>query len=416
MNIENALLCSAITNNERAIILSSELTEKYFTCFEQRQVFNNICNLLKKNEPINTISLISLEKEETKQQIMNFILYIIKETGFINFEQCIRIVKENYNKKILEGHAIDLVKAVKDNNNINEIMDKLYQTYIDISTPVDNTQKKICEYAEIGYKKLFENLNVVKTGIKEIDDKIHGFLGGQLITIAARPRMGKSALALQIANGIGEGCIFYGLEMKAVDNYARMLAKHSGIPVTKIITGNITEYEEEELKKVETKMLSNNLRIVDNVNNIRDIIIDIKNKSIRQNVKCIIIDYLQIIRCSEGFNRDTQIGIITKELKTIAMQYNVPIVILAQLGRDYEKSDRKPILSDLRESGNIENDSDIVMFIHSDDDTNKPVMNVDLIIAKGRNFGTGFIEMVFDKPKFTFKDRISSVNFNNDIY
>ena len=404
MKIQDTLIGSAISQKARAELLCNELTDEHFVTNEQRHIFNAIKSLVDNKKDVNLVSIATELPTNVKQMCIRHLAEISK-APCINFEQVLEQVKRQRYKSILQSHAVDLIAMIRNNTgDIPAVMDNLYQTHVEMSKPPLQGLTSVNKLAELGFRNLFKDMKYVKTGILGVDDIIYGFVGGELVTIAARPGGGKSAMAVQVANYIGGGCLFYSLEMKARDNYARMLSSMTGVSIRQIMARKYTDYEGDALDGAESILKDNKLEFIDTMNNVKDISIDIRNKCLTREIKCVMIDYVQIIRVAGNDPRHIQIGKITKELKQIAMEFNIPIVIMAQLGRGYDKENREPRLSDLRESGDIENDSDKVIFIHLVSENNmieSPPCKV--IIAKNRNGKVGYFDAYFNKSRFVFE-------------
>jgi replicative DNA helicase len=405
-DLENAIISSALINKQRAVQLTTEVSPFSFKSADAREVFSIIKNLLESGHDIDSVSILeTIKTADRKNEIKNFLAMIYKTNPTVNFNQSLQMFKKNYYTEILKNHAVDIVNAVNRKDSVDEIVIKLQETFNELTKPQRETNETVSYFATLGHKKVFELLKVVKTGIKKIDETILGFIGGHLIIIAGRPGDGKSAFALQIAMNIGDKALFYGLEMDGAENYARVLSSLTEIPLNRIITDNLTKEEREYLTAVEEKLKNCHLEFVSDKRQFQEIMNDIRRKAIRKEIDCVFIDYLQLMNNTVGNNRDTQIGDMTRNLKILAKELNIPIVVLSQMSRAIEKRVGEPVLSDLRESGNIEQDANAVIFLYNcDEDKNNKMPRVDVIFAKGRNFGIGKIPMIFNKRAFTFID------------
>ncbi len=398
--LHDAVLYGAVINKEKSLILVNQLEAEHFLTVRQRAVFNSIKKLVESGQEVNTFSIIEEQPTDLKRDVTEYL--VDTKLPVINFDQCIKQIKKQYHKNLLKAGASELVEIIKRNNgDVSEIMEKLYSVHIDMTRTEKESVKAVDKFAEIGYQHLFHDLKYISSGLTGLDDIINGFTGGQLVTIAARPGNGKSALAAQIANKIGTNCLFYSLEMKARDMYARLLSSMTGVEIKYIMSRNVTPIQADKLAEAEKELKNNKLEFIDNKNGLKEIMLDIRNKCLTAEIKCIMIDYVQIIRVAGNEPRHIQIGKITKELKQTAMEFEVPIIIMAQVGRGYEKEERPPRLSDLRESGDIENDSDMVIFIHAKESKNDEPP-VEIIVAKNRNGKTGFFDAIFKKKRFKF--------------
>lgn len=254
----------------------------------------------------------------------------------------------------------------------------------------------------------------LKSGFPDLDKKTAGFHRSDLIILAARPAMGKTALALNFARNVAainkKAVLIFSLEMSKEQLVNRMLSDASGVDSFKLETGNLAD---EDFAKISDamSMLSEEQIFIDDKPSLT--IMEMRTKARRiaheSELGLIIVDYLQLMSGSSKHssdNRVQEISEISRGLKMIARELNVPVIALSQLSRSVESRDnKKPLLSDLRESGSIEQDADIVMFLYREDYYNPETdrQNItDLILAKHRRGGIGDIELYFDKERVRF--------------
>ncbi len=255
----------------------------------------------------------------------------------------------------------------------------------------------------------------LSTGIKDLDARINGLNKSDLLLIAARPAMGKSAFALNIGMNVAKKykstVAIFSLEMSREQMVMRMLASESFVELQKLTTGKLTEEEWSKLCMASAALSQTDIRIDDNPT---VTVADINAKCRRlDNLGLVIIDYLQLMQ-SSGYgrgndNRVVVVGEISRSLKIMAKELNVPVICLSQLSRAVEsRTDKRPILSDLRESGAIEQDADSVMFLYRDEYYNENSEEkgiAECIVAKNRHGETGSIKMQWFGPYQTFSDR-----------
>lgn len=267
----------------------------------------------------------------------------------------------------------------------------------------------------------------VMTGMAVLDRLTGGFQPGELIIVGARPSMGKSAFAGSImANMLSMddldytpfGCI--SLEMDVQDIYRRITSCLTDVPYRKIRMGECSEAEEKVLNEVKAKYIKKRAHVIKapyqaNITMIKSMLIDWKR---RFGIKILFIDYLGLIKAKPDKSREREVSQMTFELKSMAREFGIPIVLLAQLNRETDRrDDKRPILSDLRESGSIEQDADIVMFLHRPekyeyDEAKKQALEgkAELIVAKQRNGDLGIINLLFEKHLTRLSDRFNSFN------
>lgn len=246
----------------------------------------------------------------------------------------------------------------------------------------------------------------VPSGFTELDDKTTGFHPGQMVIIGARPAMGKSTLAVDFARGAairaGKSVLFFSLEMGKEEITQRVLSAESLVELQKIRSGkNLTSDDWARLKRSKKELSESNLFIDDNPNLS---LVDLRTKAMRQantpaGLDLIVVDYLQLMETTKGTNlsREQLISEISRGVKLLAKELELPIIILCQLNRGTEnRSDKVPLASDLRESGSLEQDADMVFLLHRPEayDPNDRPGQADLIIAKQRNGPTGKVVLV----------------------
>jgi replicative DNA helicase len=254
----------------------------------------------------------------------------------------------------------------------------------------------------------------ITTGFTDLDAVLGGLHKSDLIILAARPSMGKTSMALNIIENCGVPAMFFSLEMARNQLVDRMLSGKSGINLTKLVTGKLNGADWIEINNAAEAVSSLPILIDDSPSLHFSEIRRRARIAFKQiGIKLIVVDYLQLMRGNESKNgnRETEVSNISRALKAIAKELNIPVIALAQLNRDLEKrSNKRPELSDLRESGSIEQDADIVMFIYREEvytkaNTPEELKNkAEIIVAKHRNGPTGFAMLSFDKSTTTFRN------------
>jgi len=327
---------------------------------------------------------------------------------------------EAYNPKCIASELVD-----KYEKNLTEITTKLtgdnFFSSKDIySKMVERNAMILKNQGKLGVTSGFSGIDAITSGWQEPD----------LIILAARPSMGKSSLAAQLVSNPaiiqGKSVALFTLEMSTMQFYARMQSQQSGIGVEKILRTGLNEYELSQLNN-SCNGLTNAPIFIDDTSAIS--IFDLRNKCRKlkreKNLGLIVVDYLQLITVPDHKgNREQEIGIISRSLKNLAKELNVPVIALSQLSRAVEsRADKRPMLSDLRESGSIEMDADIVSFLYRpeyygimQDDRGNPTSGMAmLIIAKHRNGPLADIMLSFehDKTKFIDYQRNNMYGRNN---
>ncbi|WP_273477772.1 replicative DNA helicase [Faecalicoccus acidiformans] len=328
-----------------------------------------------------------------------------------------------------------------------KISNESYDASEDIDTILDEAEREIMEVTRQRRGAEFESSQTVinrvmnqlmelrnkkgvtgiRTGYVELDKITNGFQRGDLIILAARPAMGKSALALNFANEVSklnEGAVaVFSLEMPSDSLMKRLLSSESQVPSNKLRDGKLTDAEMSRLNFSGSQLGERNL-FIDDTSSIKVSQIFSKCRKLKNeygSLSLIVIDYLQLITGNRADSRQQEVSDISRNLKILAKELDCPVIALSQLARKVEdRSDHAPQLSDLRESGSIEQDADIVMFIYREDyykkeeeESKDDTSVVDLSLAKHRNGALGHINLVFEKNISRF------TNFSNqseDIY
>ena len=330
-------------------------------------------------------------------------------------------------------------KIVAEKSNLRKLIDRLtdsvnqaYEGADDADTIIANAEKALIDVSEgasrSGFKRIddvlnlnFENLEArsqqtsditgIASGYPALDNMTTGFHEEELIILAARPAVGKTAFALNVAQNIGTKLgltvAIFSLEMGAESLVDRMLAAEGVINSRSIRTGQLTDEEWQKLMIAQSNLARASIYI-DDTPGIRITEIRSRARKLAQetgNLGLVLIDYLQLITGNGRESRQQEVSEISRQLKILAKELKVPVIALSQLSRSIEqRQDKKPMLSDLRESGSIEQDADIVAFLHRDDYYNNeeeeggiPNNTVEVIIEKNRSGARGSVELMFQK-------------------
>ena len=418
IDAEQAILGSMLTDQDAVIDAMEVLKPEDFYREDNKYIYQSIINLYNRGEPIDIITvkaeLTSMQKFEAVGGIEYLATLPDKVPLVANADKYIKIVEE---KSILR----QLIKAA------NEIQSLGYAQNEEIDNIVDQSEKMIFNimqgknqkgytqikdvlvetFAEL--EKLYnqkETVTGVPTGFADLDYKTAGLHNSDLVLIAARPAMGKSAFALNIATyaaiNAKKPVVIFNLEMSKEQLVNRMLCSEAMVDSNKIRTGKI---DEEDWIKLATALgpLSEAPIYIDDTPGISVAEIRAKCRKLKleKNIGLVVIDYLQLIQGNGKRNasREQEISEISRSLKILAKELDVPVIALSQLSRAAEaRQDHRPMLSDLRESGAIEQDADIVMFLYRDDyynpDSEKKNI-AEIILAKHRAGSTGTIELLW---------------------
>ena len=418
IDAEQAVLGSMLTDKDAVNAAIETLKEDAFYREDNRAIYQAIINLYSKSEPIDIITLKDeLESMDKFEQVGGY-EYLAslpdKVPTTANVQKYIKIVEE---KAILRN----LIKTA------NEIIELGYDPAEDVEDIMDNAEKKIFDimqsknqkgYTPIkdvlveSFTKLEElynrkqHITGVPTGFVELDYKTAGLHGSELILVAARPAMGKTAFALNIATNAalrGNAPVaIFSLEMSKDQLVNRILCSEAMVDSNKVRTGKLEEDDWVKLAGAIGPLSESEIYIDDTPGiSVMEIRTKCRKLKMEKNIGLVVIDYLQLVQGSNKRvgSREQEISEISRSLKILAKEINVPVIALSQLSRAVEqRPDHRPMLSDLRESGAIEQDADIVMFLYRDDYYNKESEKKDIaevIIAKQRGGSTGTVELLW---------------------
>lgn len=424
IDAEKSVIASILLDKDAIVKIAEKLKPKYFYDRKHEMIFESILELFDKRSPIDLITLTNQLSVKDQLKQIGGATYLADLVNFvptaINIESYAEIVKENHIRRSLINVASEISElGFSTNEDISDVMDMSEQKLYNLSN--DNVKSDFVGVRESinaafdSIDRLMENkgeLRGVATGFKSLDSKLNGLREANLIIIAARPSVGKSAFMSNIAqyaavkHNVPVG--IFSLEMSSDELTLRMLAAQANVDGFKLTSGQLTE--EEMVKFGEAAgILAEAPIYIDDTPSIS--IMELRTKARRaqmdKNIKMVFVDYLQLMRGVSTKNSDTraqEVAEISWGLKALAKELNIPVIALAQLNRSVEaRADKKPQLSDLRESGSIEQDADVVMFLYRDDDENRA--NVSLSIAKQRNGPTGEIPLYFVGSKTMFRER-----------
>ncbi|MBQ2349652.1 MAG: DnaB-like helicase C-terminal domain-containing protein, partial [Cytophagales bacterium] len=246
------------------------------------------------------------------------------------------------------------------------------------------------------------------TGITDLDDKILGLHNGELTIIGARPGVGKTTFALQIAQKIAERkkkVAILSLEMSDVQLIQKLISKKTGVNSYKMRSGNLVDDDWDKIAEGIGELSDLPIRIITKAFNIQQIEKTIRKLKNKNELDLVVIDYIQLIKNQGNFSsREQQVADISRTLKLLTLELNIPIIALCQLNRNANKTE--PTLADLRESGSIEQDADNVFFLYQEKEQDTPIVDIVLKIAKQRNGEIGKVYLKFNKPKSEFVGQV----------
>jgi replicative DNA helicase len=414
---ETAVLGSMLLDRDSISQAIETLDAAYFYKEAHKKIYSAILSLFDENKGVDIITLIEELKHSNSLDEVGGPAYITNISSSVpttaNFVHYAKIVKERALLRNLIATATKIVTSCYDTTqDIDTILDRSEQLIFDVSakkvesrfSPLREIIKNSIETIDNLYQRK-ENITGLATGYRDLDIKTAGFQPSDLIVIAGRPSMGKSALASCIVEHIGvvekAPVAFFSLEMSKEQLVQRMLCSHARVDAHKVRTGFLSQADWPRLVSAAGKLSEAPIYIDDSPGST---VLEIRAKARRLkaqfDIKLIVLDYLQLMQGpSKSENRQQEISEISRSLKALARELSVPLIAISQLSRAVEqRSDHRPQLSDLRESGAIEQDADLVLLLLREEYYNATEENkgiAEVIIAKQRNGPVGSLSLAF---------------------
>ena len=426
IDLEEVVLGAMMIDKKGVDEVIDILSAEAFYKDAHKHIFEAIFKLFENSEPVDLLTVSSQLKKDAKLDMVGGDFYLISLTQRVSSSAHIefhaRIILQKYIQR-------SLIKIS------NEIIEEAYDETKDVFDLLDNAEAKLYEVTQGNVKKSTETaqslviqakkkieeisnkegLSGIPSGFTKLDRLTSGWQASDLIIVAARPGMGKTALTLTMARNIAVNSnipvAFFSLEMSSVQLITRLISSETGLSSEKLRTGKLEKHEWEQLN-VKVKTLEKAPLFIDDTPSLS--IFDLRAKARRlasqYGIKMIVVDYLQLMTAGgsqKGGNREQEISMISRNLKALAKELELPVIALSQLSRAVETrgGSKRPLLSDLRESGAIEQDADIVSFIYRpeyykieewDDDERSPTEGQgEFIVAKHRNGGLENIRLKF---------------------
>lgn len=424
---ERAVLGSILINPDKIVTVSEYLKSDDFYSPANRLLFKIMQGLFERGEAIDTLTIKSALEVNDNLQKIGGIPYLAEIVNAVptssHAEHYAKIVAKKSQLRSIIGNLSDSIENAYDEDmDVDEIIAKAEQSLIAVSQSSNKSSfRPIHDVLLENHVKIEERSNNtsqitgIESGFYDFDKLTTGLHEDQLIILAARPAMGKTAFALNIAQNVAtksnKAVAVFSLEMGAESLVERMLSAEGTIINHHIRTGNLTVDEWQRLIYAQGQLAEAPIYIDDTAGiKIGDIRARVRRLSQEtDSLGLIVIDYLQLIQGSRSVNRQQEVSEISRQLKIIAKELKVPVIALSQLSRSVEqRQDKRPILSDIRESGSIEQDADIVAFLYRDDyyqqpKEGQPESNVtELILGKNRHGSLGTVKLYFHKEYTKF--------------
>jgi replicative DNA helicase len=425
---EASLLGAILIDSDAIVRIADTIDVVDFYDERHQRIYEAIKKLYEKHSPIDILTLSNQLKEDSFLDVVGGAAYLTELTNYVptaaHVEHYAEIVSQKAIRRRLikasqdiTGLGFDETKSVQD--LIEEAETELFkvsQKHIkqDIASIEDILAESFERLDELHKDK--GKIRGVPTGFRDLDNILAGLQRSDLIILAARPSMGKTALTLNLAHNIAtkseQPVLIFALEMSKEQLVDRMLSMESGVDAWNIRTGNLSDADFEKIGQAMGTLSEAPIYIDDSPGiTVSDLRTKARREQHQRQLGAIMVDYLQLMSGGARFggseNRVQEISEISRGLKAIARELNVPVIALSQLSRSVEsRSPQIPQLADLRESGSIEQDADVVAFIYREDyynpDTDRKNIT-DILIKKHRNGPTGNVELYFDKERQRFK-------------
>lgn len=430
LDAEASVLGSVLLDSEVLDRLEGILSAEAFYKESHRKIWTAMAGLRAKRDPVDLVTLSEELRQIGELESSGGLSYLVglsESTPTAAYADYYgRIVAEKWTlRKLIQATGEAMRMAYDEVGSIEDILDSAGRMVLEVATQGAQsefqTMRELVHQTFEHIQQLYENQGMadgVRTGFRELDSLIGGMTKGSLIIIAARPSMGKTAAALSIAQNAalrdGVGVAVFSLEMPSVQLVTRMMCSEARIDMNRLRQGQLTDRDFQRLVDVAGRIAEAPI-LIDDTSDMT--LMELRSRARRlatqQKLGLIVIDYLQLMSGpnasrNAGENRQQEIAQISRGLKGLARELNLPVIALSQLSRAVEaRPNKRPMLSDLRESGSIEQDADLVMFIYRDEYYNphsEKAGIAEIIVGKQRNGPTGTAELQFHAQHVRFND------------
>ena len=418
---EESVLGAVLLDSDAANVAMEKLQSDDFYRPAHQAIFDAVLDLFNKNEPVDAVTVAeALRRAEMLERVggLSYLTQLIDAVpATSNIEHYAAIVEEHALRRRLMRVGGDIGKlATEVDQPIADVIDKAEQSVYAVSekqigeglAPIDPLLGPAIERAEELHRH-GEEVTGLSTGLRDLDRKLSGLHPGNLIIVAARPGMGKSTLAIGIAQHIavhGDPIAIFTLEMSREEIVSRMLCSQGRIDSQRLRTGRLTEGDFAKLSNAANVLYKKPIYVDDSAGlTVTEIRAKCRRLKRRQGLGLVVVDYLQLMHGTGGENRQQEIAIISRSLKSLARELEVPVIGVSQLNRSLkQREDKRPRLGDLRESGAIEQDADIVLFIYRHEYYHPEAVETkgiaEVAVAKHRQGSVGRVDLTF-LPEFT---------------
>lgn len=433
--IEESVLGALMLDQAALINAIETLHVEYFYKMEHQVIFRAIRKLFEQSQPVDMLTVVERLRLDGELEAAGGAYAVSKLTSNVvsaaHIEYHIRVLSEKYIQREMIRISTETIKeAYDETTDVVNLLDKTETKFMDINDKnFRSDYKPLGDFVGMAMDQIKEaeqkedGLSGLESGFVGLDRITAGFQPGTLIILAARPAMGKTACALSMARNMAvdfkKPVAFFSLEMSGQELAMRLISSESRLEGDKLKKGRLAAYEQEQLKSGAQRLHEASSRIlIDDTPALTIFELRAKARRLKQryDIQMIFIDYLQLMQSgnaeNRNGNREQEISMISRQLKALSKELNIPVLAMSQLSRQVEnRVGNKPQLSDLRESGAIEQDADIVMFIYrpeyyniTEDANGSTIGMADLIIAKHRSGGTGEVRLRFVKEFARFEN------------
>jgi replicative DNA helicase len=435
LEAEQAVLGAVLVEPDALIRVVDVLREHHFYRPSHRLIYKTLCHLFEKGQPVDLISVSEvLKNQDCLDQVggrayLNDLALAVMTTA--NLPYYATLIRDKALQRALIKAGAEVVRSAYESESADIAIDEAQQAVFAVAQHnISDNLVSIESILPTTFQQIEERNNNkgslmgLASGFYDLDNYLSGFQKNDLLILAARPSMGKTALVLNLVTHVAmkeaQPVLFFSLEMSKEQLVQRMLCAEAEIDAQRIRTGDISENDFSKLASAMGRLGDSpifiddtpNMTVMDMRAKARKLMIERQN----QPIGMIVIDYLQLMQGRAGStgmeNRQNEIAAISRGLKGLARELRCPVIALSQLSRAVEsRDDKRPMLSDLRESGSIEQDADVVMFIYRDEyynkETDKPGI-AEIIIAKQRNGPTGTVSLIFRNNITRFMNPLDS--------
>ena len=426
LEAEKSILGALLIDKDAIIKVAQILDPEHFYRVQHQVIYGAIMSLFERREPADVVTVADELTEMGTLDKAGGEVYLADLVDMVptvaNVEAYAKIVKDNYIRRKLISLANDMSSsAIEGTSEVQELLGNTERTIFSLSQqhiardfiPIRNVLAESFDRIEELHQRK-SKFRGIPTGFKDIDSFLAGLQDSNLVILAARPSVGKTSLALNIAQYVAVHeqlpVGFFSLESSKEELVDRLLSSQADVDGWKIMTGNLNDQELEKITEGMAVLADAPLFIDDTPGaRIIDMMTKARRMQVEHGVRLLIVDYLQLAVSRNLENRVQEVTEISQAMKNIAREIKAPVLVLSQLSRGVEqRGDNRPMLSDLRDSGSIEQDADVVMFLHRPGDDEKLQNNhVKLTIAKHRNGPTGEVDLVFrgDRTRYYGMDK-----------